>query len=87
MRAKNEDTKIRIYEYINEYIKNNRVYRCFDLFRADCSHRCNQRICKAYRRFEFGRMGVRFANECDACGRSVPGADCYRQRVPIVFCI
>ena len=25
MRAKNEDTKIRIYEYINEYIKNNRV--------------------------------------------------------------
>lgn len=27
MRAKNEDTKIRIYEYINEYIKNNRVQR------------------------------------------------------------
>ena len=25
MRKKNEDTKIRIYEYINEYIKNNRV--------------------------------------------------------------
>ena len=25
MRAKNEETKIRIYEYINEYIKNNRV--------------------------------------------------------------
>lgn len=25
MRAKNEDTKIRIYEYINEYIKNNRI--------------------------------------------------------------
>ena len=26
MRAKNEDTKIRIYEYINEYIKNNDNY-------------------------------------------------------------
>lgn len=25
MRAKNEDTKIRIYEYINEYIKTHRV--------------------------------------------------------------